>query len=89
MKVCCVVKVLKVFLLLEFVANTKAKTGEVCFPFGSVESTVVPPQSAMQGRPGRIGPRGPPGMTGEVGQPGPPGACSCDVTDEVRRLKGK
>ena len=99
MKVCCVVKALKVFLLLAFVTNTRAKTGEVCFLFGSVESTVkllkqinqesILPQSATQERPGRIGPRGPPGMTGDVGQPGPAGACSCNVTDEVRRLKGK
>ena len=59
-----------------------AKSGEVCFPFGSSEPTVNPTPQHAQGRPGKIGPRGPPG----VGEPGPTGACSCDP-NEIQQLR--
>ena len=74
-----------IYLLLAFIACVDAKNGEVCFPFGSSESTVAPPQLS-QGHPGKIGPRGPPGLPGEVGQPGPPGRCACDPT-EIEQLR--
>ena len=66
-----------IFLLLSFIACVGAKSGEVCFPFGSSQPTVDSPQ-LPQGRPGKIGPRGPPGVPGEVGESGLPGRCDCD-----------
>ena len=83
-----------IFLLLAFTACVEAKTGEVCFPFGSSEPTIDPPQLS-QGHPGKIGPRGPPGLPGEVGEPGSPGRCTCDpdkieqLREENRRLDGE
>ena len=86
-----------IFLLLAFIACVGAKSGEVCFPFGSSEPTVDPPQLS-QGRPGKIGPRGPPGvpgevgesgppgLPGEVGESGPPGRCACDP-NEIEQLR--
>ena len=71
-----------IFLLLTFTVCVEAKTGEVCFPFGSSEPTVDPPQLS-QGHPGKIGPRGPPG---EVGESGPPGRCACNPT-EIEQLR--
>ena len=74
-----------IFLLLAFIVCIGAKSGEVCFPFGSSEPTVDPPQLS-QGRPGKIGPRGPPGSPGEVGELGPPGRCVCDP-NEIEQLR--
>ena len=74
-----------IFLLLAFVVCVGAKTGEVCFPFGSSEPTIDPPQLS-QGHPGKIGPRGPPGFPGEVGEPGPPGRCACNP-NEIEQLR--
>ena len=74
-----------VFLLLVFEVCTWAKTGEVCFPFGSSDGPIDPPQQS-QGRPGKIGPRGPPGLPGEVGEPGPQGRCACDP-NEIEQLR--
>ena len=74
-----------IFLLLTFTVCVGAKTGEVCFPFGSSEPTVDPPQLS-QGHPGKIGPRGPPGLPGEVGESGPPGRCACDPA-EIEQLR--
>ena len=70
---------LVIFLLAGF---SWAKSGEVCFPFGSSEPTIDPTPQRTQGRPGKIGPRGPPG----VGEPGPPGTCSCDP-NEIEQLR--
>ena len=74
-----------IFLLLAFTACVEAKTGEVCFPFGSSDPTIDPPQLS-QGHPGKIGPRGPPGLPGEVGEPGSPGRCACNP-DEIEQLR--
>ena len=74
-----------IFLRLAFIACVGAKTGEVCFPFGSSEPTVDSPRLS-QGHPGKIGPRGPPGLPGEVGEPGHLGGCACDP-DEIEQLR--
>ena len=73
------------YILLAFIACGGAKTGEVCFPFGSSEPTTDPPRLS-QGHPGKIGPRGPPGLPGEVGEPGPPGRCACNP-NEIEQLR--
>ena len=83
-----------IFLLLALIACVGAKTGEVCFPFGSSEPT-ADPYRLSQGHPGKIGPRGPPGLPGEVGEPGtpgeagelgPPGRCACSQ-NEIEQLR--
>ena len=86
-----------IFLLLAFIACVGAKTGEVCFLFGSSEPT-ADPSRLSQGHPGKIGPRGPPGLPGEVGEPGtpglpgeagepgPPGRCACSQ-NEIEQLQ--
>ena len=74
-----------VFLLLLIIIRIRAKTGEVCFPFGSSEAPIDPPQQS-QGKPGKVGPRGPPGSPGEIGEPGPPGRCACDP-NKIEQLR--
>ena len=71
----------KFFIFLFLVECIWAKSGEVCFPFGSTEPNVNPPQTAV-GRPGKTGPRGPPG----IGERGPPGACACNP-NEIEQLR--
>ena len=71
-----------IFLLLVFIAGVVAKSGEVCFLFGSSEPTINTPHLS-QGHPGKIGPRGPPGLLGEIGEPG---TCACNP-NEIEQLR--
>ena len=70
-------------MLLAFAACVGAKTGEVCFLFGSSKPAMDPLQLS-QGHPGKIRPHCPAELP--VGEPGPSGRRPCEL-NEIEQLR--